>query len=95
MPPPFGTEQARNTEAYFLLHTHSYSDAAHISIGITASCPANIECSQKLILKGRGSEKRPYNESLTLHLSQILHGYGGLLQSLDPPLKCTRSQALS
>ena len=63
---PCLTEQAQN------------ADTAHISLSITASCPANIKHSdlhfsrdgsvamphiQRLIPKGRGSEKRPYDES--------------------------------
>ena len=32
MPPPFGTEQALNTEVYHALSGRSYSDTAHISI---------------------------------------------------------------
>ena len=76
--PPFGTEQVQNAEVYRALSARSYSDAAHISLSITASCPANIKHSnlqlprdssvavphiQRLIPKGRGSEKQPYDES--------------------------------
>ena len=42
-PPPFGTEQAQNTEVYRVLRARSYSNAVHISLSITASCPANIK----------------------------------------------------
>ena len=81
-PPPFGTEQALNVEVY-------RAHIAHISIRITASCPANIKHSnlqlsrdtsvavpriQWPIPKGRCSETRPYVESTELY---TLRGYGG------------------
>ena len=73
IPPPFGTEQAQNAEVYRALSARSYSDAAHISLSITASCPANIKhsnCSYKetvlwqcLSTKADSERKRPYVES--------------------------------
>ena len=39
-PPPFWTKQALNAEVYCALSARSYSDTAHISTGITASCLA-------------------------------------------------------
>ena len=83
-PPPFGIEQALIAEVYCTLSAYSYSDAVHISIWITASRPANIKHSnlqlprdssvavshiQRLIPKGRGSEKWPYDESPKLQSS--------------------------
>ena len=42
-PPPFGIEPARNAEVCYVLSARSYFDAVHISVRITASCPAYIE----------------------------------------------------
>ena len=82
----FGTEQAKNAKVYRALSAHSYSDAAHISLSITGSCPASIKHSnlqlprdssvavphiQRLIPKGR---KRPYDESPELLFQNFPRG---------------------
>ena len=69
----------RKTQRFTMCLEHvavcSFSDAAHISMWITALCPANIKHSNLQLprqfcgsasntkAKGRGSEKRPLNES--------------------------------
>ena len=83
-PIPFKTEQVRNTKVCSTLSIHTYSDAAHLSVRITASCPRKHKHShlqiprdssvavpeiQKLIPNRRGSEKRPYDELPKLHSS--------------------------
>ena len=64
---PFKTEQAQNVKVYRALRAHSYSDTAHIFTSVM-SCKFPRDSSvavphiQSPIPKGRGSEKRPYDE---------------------------------
>ena len=83
--PPFVTEQELNVEVHGALRARSYFDTAHISIWINASYSADIKHSnlqlprdssvpavlhiQRLIPKGRGSKKQPYNELRELQSS--------------------------
>ena len=52
---PFRTKPARNAEVCHALSTRSYFDVMHISIRITASCPAYIECSNLQLPSWRDS----------------------------------------
>ena len=73
--PPFGTEQARNAEVYSALSARSYSDAAHISLWITASCPTNIEHSNLQLPRdsfcGSASNTKPDSEGKGLRETTI------------------------
>ena len=89
MPPsPFRTEHARNAKVYCALsarrRAHLYMYNGFMSCehrGLKYASPKiQLPQTQMLILKGRGSEKRPYDESCVVMLVS-----DGLRNSLTQP----------
>ena len=82
-PPPFATEQVLNAEVYGALSARSYSDTAHMHLYMN-HCFSSVGqlCGSvshtKADSEGKEAPRNDHTMNVTVQLSNILRGYGGL-----------------